>query len=340
MTAKIYFESLLSVLVCCYFNNMKFLLFSLLFAASCLYAETDTNLYDRVFFLQPPISDGLRAAREHPLSSEEMNKKLMSYFQDYHNIQWPEGSELVKNDDEWCNHIYVRNTRQQLSKMEAGIAKCDLSVVLRFPVEIALIAFQKEDIEHLQTSGTLTAEGLMKLQKRGRSRPLSILKPTNRCGQESTIKDTQEFIYPSDYFTENSITNSKCEEFTVLLPVDFTTKDVGTICSVVLESSCNDDGLFTVSTQITHTTLKGWASFESILVNKCGVRKETNAQPLFTCLSISGKQVIRPKETVLVGGGRLDDEWVAYALVTLDTPLSVERNEIRSTQKLTKEVAK
>jgi len=41
-----------------------------------------------------------------------------------------------------------------------------------------------------------------------------------------------------------------------------------------------------------------------------------------------------------VGGGRLEDEWVGYVFVTLDTPLSVNRNEIRATQKLTKEVAK
>jgi hypothetical protein len=319
---------------------MKLFLLSLLFAASCLCAETDTNLYDRVFFLNPPIRDGLRSAQEHPLSSEEKNKQWMDMCYNAFGVLWPEGSELVMDDSEWCSNIYVRNTHQQLSKIEAGISKWGLSVEFRYPMEIALIAFHKEDIDHLQTSGALTAEGLMKLHRRGRSKPLSILKQTNSYGQESTIKDTQEFIYPSEYFTENSITNSECEGFTVLLPVDFTTKDVGTICSVVLESSGNDDGLFTVSTQVTHTTLKGWASFESLLVNKSGVRKETNAQPLFTCLSISGKQVIRPKETVLVGGGRLDDEWVGYVFVTLDTPLSVNRNEIRSTKKQTKEVGK
>jgi hypothetical protein len=224
---------------------MKLFLLSLLFAVPCLGAETDTNLYDRVFFLCPPLADGIRDPSSYSLSSEEKNKKWRNQISDAFGVQWPAGSELV-----------------------------------------------------------------------------------------------QEFIYPSEYFTESSITNSECEGFSVLLPADFTTKEVGTTCSVTLESSGNDDGLFTVSTQVTYTTLKGWASFESLLVNKSGVRKETNAHPIFSCLSLSGKQVIRPKETVLVGGGRLDDEWVGYVFVTLDTPLSVNRNEIYSTQKRTKEVEK
>jgi len=314
---------------------MKLFLLSLLLAASCLCAETDTNLYDRVFFFQPPRGD----LRE-PLSSEEKNKKLMDFCHEYFGVQWPAGSELVQDDSERSTHIYVRNTHQQLTKIEAGITKWNALASLRYPLEIALIAFDKEDIERLQTSGAITAEGLMKLHKRGKSRPLSILKEATCCGQESTIKDTQEFIYPAEYATENSSTNSECEGFAVLLPVDFTMKEVGTLCSIVLESSDNGDGLFTVSTQVTHTTLKGWASFERLLANNNGIKRETTAHPIFSCLSISGKQVIRPKETVLVGGGRLDDEWVGYVFFTLDTPLSANRNEMRSTQKLTKEVVK
>jgi hypothetical protein len=289
--------------------------------------------------LAPPIRDGLRTVQEHPLSSEEKNKEWMDIFNNVFGVQWPAGSELVNDDSEWCNHIYVKNTNQQLCKIEAGIAKWDLSACVRCPLEIALIAFHKEDIECLQTSGAMTAEGLMKLHKRGQSKPLSILKATC-CGGVNTLKDIQEFIYPTEYFTENSSTNAEYEGFTVLLPGNFTTKEVGTLCSIILEGSGNDDGLFTISTEITHTTLKGWASFESLLVNQNGVKKETNAQPIFSCLSISGKQVIRPKETVLMGGGRLDDAWVGYVFVTLDTPLSVNRNEMRSMQKRTKEVEK
>jgi len=177
---------------------MKLLLFSLLFAVSCLRAETDTNLYDRVFFLLAPL-DGLRVAPERPLSSEEKNKRLMDIYHDAFGVQWPAGSELVKDDSEWCNDIYVRNTHLQLSKLEAGIEKWGFSIGVRFPIEIALIAFDKEDIERLQTSGPITAESLMKLHKRGRSKPLSILKEAARCGQESEIKDVQEFIYPAEY---------------------------------------------------------------------------------------------------------------------------------------------
>jgi len=318
---------------------MKLFLLSLLFAASCLCAETDTNLYDRVFFLLSPL-DGLRVAPARPLSIEEKNKQLMGIYHDAFGVQWPEGSELVKDDSEHCKHIYVRNTRQQLSKLEEGLAKWEFSVGLRYPLEISLIAFHKEDIEHLQTSGALTSDGLMKIHKRGRSKLLSILKHTSSRGQESTIKDTQEIIYPSEYATEYSITNSGCEEFTALLPENFTTKEVGTTCNILLFSSSNDDGLFSVSTEVTHATLTGWTSFESLLVNKSGCNKETNEYPVFRSLSITGKQIIRPQETILVGGGRLDDEWVGYVFVTLDTPLSVNRNAIRSTQKPTKEVAK
>lgn len=147
---------------------MKLFLLSLLFTASCLCAETDTNLYDRIFFFQPPRGD----LRE-PLSSEEKNKKLMDFFHEYFGVQWPAGSELVQDDSERSTHIYVRNTHQQLAKIETGIAKWDALAILRYPLEIALIAFHKEDIEYLQTSGALTAEGLLKLHKRGRSKPLS-----------------------------------------------------------------------------------------------------------------------------------------------------------------------
>jgi hypothetical protein len=324
---------------CCYFNAMKLFLLSLLLAASCLCAETDTNLYDRVFFLNPPIFSALRDASK-PFSCEEQSKQFMTYFQDHHNVQWPEGSKLVIDEPSRLHSFYIRNTRQQLSKMEDALSNMDVLLNLRHTLEIALIAFHKEDVEPLHTKGTVTAESLLMLHKRGRSKTLSCQKVLTLGGQEATFKDTQEFIYPSNYSTENSITNSGCESMTVLLPGNFTMREVGTTCSIVLEPSDNNDSLFILDTNLSYTSLKDWTSFEALLATKNGAAKETCAQPIFTCLPISGKRAIRPKETALMGGGTLDDDWVAYLFVTLGARGTMDRNENSSTRTLAKEVTK
>jgi len=264
----------------------------------------------------------------------------MNYFQEYHKVQWPEGSEIVMDGPDRLNSFYVRNTRQQLSKMEHALSNMNVLLVLRYPLEISLIAFHKEDIEPLHTKGMVTAERLRMLHKRGRSKMLSNLKVLIPTGQEDIIKDTQELLYPTRYSPENSSTNIESGNITLLLPENFTMREVGTTCSSILETSSNDDGLFILSMRLEYTSLTEWTSFEGLFAAKNKVTKEMCAQPVFACLIISGRPILRPKETVLVGGGTLDTDWVGYVFVTLDTPVSVNSNEIRSTSKVKKEVTK
>lgn len=316
---------MLSVLVCCYLIAMKLFLLSLLFAASCLCAETDTNLYDRVFFLKPSLADGLRVAvatNTPPPSSEENEESWKNYYREVHDIPWPEGSQIVfTTEPHRC--LYVRNTKETLSNIEHALKLDAVLSGLQYSFDFSLIAFKTKDIEQLQATGKVTKDSLLSLQKQGRSKSISFISAPVPGNYSVDAKYVQEVSYPSEYESSYTLTNQLSPTTSVLLPASYTMREAGVTLSLVFENSSDDGTLFYISGYLDYCAMKGWTEYDGSISREDRTRRHTCKQPLFQNLRLDVSTCILIGETILFGGGASSEEgWVYYAFLSVDDPTS------------------
>jgi hypothetical protein len=304
---------------------MKLFLLSLLFSASCLCAETDTNLYDRVFFIGPPCGELLRATvatNTPPPSSEEKEESWKNYYREVHDIPWPEGSQIVfTTEPHRC--LYVRNTKENLSKIEYSLKLEGALSGLQYSFDLELIAFKKKDIEQLQATDKVTKDSLFALHKQGRSKFISFISaPVVPINGDVEAKYVQEVSYPSEYESSYPLTNQSLTT-SALLPASYTSRDVGMHISLVFGSSSDDGTLFYVSGHLDYCTMRGWTVYDGFISRENSTRRHACKQPLFQNLRLDVRAGIHVGETILLGGGASSEEgWIYYAFLSVDDPTS------------------
>ncbi len=308
----------------CYFNAMKLFLLSLLFAASCLCAETDTNLYDRVFFIKPSNADLLTVTVSNapPLSSEEIEESWKKYYRERHHIPWPNGAKIVFFTEPHCC-LYVCNTKENLSKIECSLKLDDVLSGLQYSFDLELIAFKKKDIEHLQATDKVTKDSLLALQKQGRSKSISFISAPVPGNYSVDAKYVQEVSYPSEYESSCILTNQLSPTTSVLLPASYTMREAGVTLSLVFENSSDDGTLFYISGHLDYCAIKGWTEYDGVISMEDRTRRHTCKQPLFQNLRLDVRACINIGETILLGGGASSEEgWIYYAFLSVHDPTS------------------
>jgi hypothetical protein len=308
---------------------MKLFLLSLLFAASCLCAETDTNLYDRVFFVEPsnvcrltaPTSTTAALSNTPPPSCEEENR-WKSFYREVHHVSWPEGSKIVFfTEPHQC--LYVRNTRDNLSLIEYAIKSDGVSSSPQYTFECSLIAFKIKDIEHLQATGKVTKDSLLALQKQGRSKTISFISAPVPVGSFVDAKYVQEVSYPFEYESSYTLTNQLSLTTSALLPASYTSREAGVILSLVVENFSEDVPSIGVTGHLDYCAMKGWTEYDGFISREDRTRRHTCKQPLFQNLRLDVSTCILIGETVLLGGGASSEEgWIYYAFLSVDDPTS------------------
>lgn len=275
--------------------------------AAC--AEEDTNLYYKVFSIVPTLSSHASVSGDNVQKPDGVSDaELKTFLSQICKVVWPAGSDAIcsLNDRE---RLIIRNTQANLNLIEQrlkfSLEGCQIAV------ECSLVAFRRTDVEKLQLGAGVTKESLMALQKDGRSRLITTACVMTKPGQEATVTDAQELIYPTKMdcgFGTNQVGGASW----AVIPCDFEMREVGTLLNVVPEFSATGM-LIDLMINPRRVALNRWETFEGGAGSKGDSRKIPLRQPVFEVSSMRTQVTLEDGETVLLGGGRKqDDDWIQY----------------------------
>ncbi len=171
----------------------------------------------------------------------------------------------------------------------------------RMEITLRLIQYDPALVEELSRKDDLTADQLLRQWREGRGELVKLLKTTCRHGQEVSVKDVEEIIYPTSF---KVVPGQVGTESFAVEPSDFETREVGTILQIVAESSPLEANTVSLSISMKVVYSPEWQSFGSIR-NEAG--KETELLPIRKpffrqCESFISTQVA-DGSTILLGGG-------------------------------------
>ena len=272
-------------------------------------AAEDTNLYYKVFSLAPTLCDrvsgsGDKAQKLGGVSDAE----LKTFLSQICKVVWPAGSDAIFSLND-RDRMIIRNTQANLNiieqRLKFSLEGCQIAV------ECSLVAFRRTDVEKLQFGAGVTKESLVALQKDGSSRLITTACVMTKSGQEATVTDAQELIYPTrmDYeFGTNQVGGASW----AVIPCNFEMREVGTLLNVVPEFSATGM-LINLMINPRRVALNRWETYEGGAGSKGDSRKIPLRQPVFEVSSMRTQITLEDGETVLLGGGRKqDDDWIQY----------------------------
>lgn len=294
-----------------------------------IFDNSSTALVTRLYYIAPQMVELQKNAIEGTekktdvLSEAELRQLWMNYLSRKRlyapSITWPAGASLkCITQPKWC--LYIQNTAYNIQALDQWFESLSIPPNA---IEVSLIAFKKDDVERLKAEGCVTKEKLFELRKRSKSKLVSTLKTRHplRKGSDVELKDVQELIYPSKYYSNGCDTNQNANGTIHVLPGDFTMRETGTIVTLTAQSDYADSSFsFKVDAKLSYTTVTEWDEYDAAITTKDNrVKTFPCTQPRFNCLSIEQTCTIIPGETILLGGGSpFDQEWVYYAFLTLD----------------------
>lgn len=266
-------------------------------------AEEDTNLYCRIYFVDPSFYVQL----VQPPAKEDWYKEHLT---GQCGAVWPEGAHVFLPAGQ-SSQLVVLNTA-------SNIAKCDTyfdreMARRRVAWEYQVFAFRLSDVEKLLNGAGVSADTLMDLRKQKRAKLVSTARCSGFSGQEATVQEVVEIPYLLG--AEKWVATNETESCRSFGPAENPKAEIGTRLQIVPEFRAGGGDVKTLNLMLryTQTSLERWESYETVARQGLASRKVEVRLPVVRTSSIENAFNIPPGETILVGGGKAqDDDWVNY----------------------------
>lgn len=212
-----------------------------------------------------------------------------------------------------------------------ALAQSELGVEPDVEVEVRMLQFKRETIEAASRTSTVDRLAIEALFKSGQGELLAAPVVRTRPGTEASFRGVTEYIYPTSFemqdkdaaqdgtndvpLAQGGSSNNTVREASCI-PMDFATREVGTILTVLPEISADRRAVrLTLSPQCVFEPV--WRSY--------GFKKSSAMlftpmeQPFFPVVSLSTQVSLAPGSTVLIGGGTpsSDGSKLFYLLATV-----------------------
>ena len=190
-------------------------------------------------------------------------------------------------------------------------------------VEVRILQFNRKMIEAISRTNTINQHVIVSLFKSGEGELVAAPVVRTSSGLEATVRGVVEYIYPTSFLdlgtnisvaAQGNFTNAVSEE--VIVPQDFSTREVGTVLTVLPELSPNGRAVtLTLTPQCVFEPV--WRSYGyKNCPPKLPVPME---QPFFPVFSVSSSISVPLNSSVLIGGGipNADGTKMVYILATV-----------------------
>ncbi len=230
-------------------------------------------------------------------------------------VSWPENTSIRYVAD--LGKLVVANTEANLDVLEKALSLLDVQP-FQIEIEVQFVSFDATDISRLCDTG-IDLASLTALWESGRGKLVAAPRVVTQSGQQATVKDVTEYIYPTEFMVyHNGGTNTNDTVVaSVAEPGAFETREVGTILEVLPEAGAGGLLNLTLSPEIVEEP--AWQEYGAKYVDSNGKEQQAHMpQPFFPSYNIRTNILVKDGETIMIGGGTpsRDGSRITYIFLT------------------------
>ena len=256
----------------------------------------DGEIMLRSYTLAPLAYEGLINTAPHPGGDLDLKR----FFTEM-GVSWPRGSHL--NYIAGISELVVANTSRNIERLEQVLGMLCL-VPFQVEIEVQFVSFDLVDIAKQCGSG-INMSSLMRLWESGHGELVAAPRVVTQNGQQATIKDVIEYIYPTSFKVhhDGGTNTNDTVIASIVEPDDFETREVGTILEAMPDTSSADNLMnITLCTEIVREP--EWQEYGAKYVDSNGKEQQAHMpQPFFSSYSTTTVIRVKDGESVMIGGG-------------------------------------